>query len=445
MTVTYVSYGKSDKRQQWTVDCGAGWLTPGSWNGTGSDTITIRVNSEGLEAGCYSTTVTVTDPEAHNAPQSIPINMVLIGVEDEEPPFGAFDTPQDNSTVSGSIAVTGWALDDTGVDSVKIYRGPASDPIYIGDAVFVEGARPDVATTYPDYPNQTQAGWGYMLLTNFLPNGGNGTYTLWAKATDGNGQETTLGSKTITVDNESAVKPFGAIDTPTQGGLASGTQFLNTGWVLTPRPYSIPPCGGSISVFVDGVYAGSPTYSQYNGDIAALFPDYANSQRAGGYFYLDTTGYADGVHTIQWTAMDSGNRTDGIGSRYFTIRNTADGESRRPGARANPAADYRQQPTPIRSDSADGDVFAIATQAEPLVIDLVALLNEENRPGMTYRGFQRIGESWTGLPVGSTLSSTEGRFFWSPGPAFHGDYELVFSIADDAGEWNRKTVTVTVE
>ena len=80
-----------------------------------------------------------------------------------------------------------------------------------------------------------------------------------------------------------------------------------------------------------------------------------------------------------------------------------------------------------------------------MVIDLVALLNEENRAGMTYRGFQRIGESWTGLPVGSTLSSTEGRFYWSPGPAFRGDYELVFSMVDDFVEWNRRSVTVTVE
>lgn len=444
LAITYTSYPQGAERQ-WTVDCNAGWITPSAWSGTGSDGVTISVNSEALEPGSYSGTVTVTDPQAFSSPQSIPVNLRVIGVGGDEPPFGEFDTPQDNSTVSGGIPVTGWALDDSGVESVKIYRGQADNLIYIGDAVFVDGARPDMATAYPDYPNQTKAGWGYMMLTNFLPNGGNGTYTLWAKATDGGGRETTLGSKTITVDNASAVKPFGAIDTPTQGGLASGSQFLNSGWVLTPLPYSMPPCGGTINVYVDGAFAGNPAYSQYREDIAAMFPGYANSQGAGGYFYLDTTGYADGVHTIQWTAMDSGDRTDGIGSRYFTIQNTSGGESRRPDPQANPAAESRQQPTPIRSDSADGDVSVIATQAEPLVIDLVALLNEENRTGMTYRGFQRIGESWTGLPVGSTLSSTEGRFYWSPGPAFHGDYELVFSMVDDFVEWNRRSVTVTVE
>lgn len=41
--------------------------------------------------------------------------------------------------------------------------------VYIGSACFVEGARPDVARAYPDYPERTKAGWGYMMLTNMLP------------------------------------------------------------------------------------------------------------------------------------------------------------------------------------------------------------------------------------------------------------------------------------
>ena len=84
-----------------------------------------------------------------------------------QPPFGEFSTPLDGAAVGGSIAVTGWVLDDIGVKNVKIYNGEQ----YIGDAVFVEGARPDVETAYPSYPDNHRAGWGYMMLTNFLPNG----------------------------------------------------------------------------------------------------------------------------------------------------------------------------------------------------------------------------------------------------------------------------------
>ena len=239
-----------------------------------------------------------------------------------EKPFGSFDTPIDGSTVASSIAVTGWALDDNGIENVKIYREQGNTLIYIGDAMLVEGARPDVAAAYPGYPNNTRAGWGYMMLTNFLPNSGNGTFVIHAIATDTVGKSNTLGSKTILCDNANAVKPFGTIDTPIQGGEATGSSFINWGWVLTPQPNSIPTDGSTIKVWVDGVSLGNPTYNIYRSDIATLFPGYANSDGAIGYFYLDTTQYASGVHTIQWTATDSGGNSDGIGSRYFSIKHT---------------------------------------------------------------------------------------------------------------------------
>jgi hypothetical protein len=254
--------------------------------------------------------------------------LTILYVQDLEEPFGSFDTPVHGSTVRSSIPVTGWALDDVAVEGVKIYREPVSgeggDWVYIGDGVFVEGARPDVANAFPGYPDNSRAGWGYMLLTNFLPNGGNGTFTLYAVVSDVVGNEVTLGAKTIICDNVNAVKPFGAIDTPGQGGTASGRSYINWGWVLTPQPNQIPTDGSTINVYVDGVYLGHPTYNIYRKDIAALFPGYANSNGAVGYFYLDTTAYENGVHTIQWTVTDSAGNTDGIGSRYFIIRNSGD-------------------------------------------------------------------------------------------------------------------------
>jgi hypothetical protein len=54
--------------------------------------------------------------------------------------------------------VSGWALDDMEVVSVKIYRLEGDGKVYIGDAVFVEGARPDVEQAYPGYPNNNRAG-----------------------------------------------------------------------------------------------------------------------------------------------------------------------------------------------------------------------------------------------------------------------------------------------
>src|SRR5262249_27078429 len=91
-------------------------------------------------------------------------------------PFGVFEAPTDGAQVSGSIAVTGWALDEQVVNRVRIFRDPVategSAQIFIGEATFVVGARPDVERTFPNIANNRRAGWGYLLLTNFLPNGG---------------------------------------------------------------------------------------------------------------------------------------------------------------------------------------------------------------------------------------------------------------------------------
>jgi parallel beta-helix repeat protein len=238
-------------------------------------------------------------------------------------PFGEFAIPLDGSTVRSSIPVTGWALDNKGVDSVKIYRESedGNTLVYIGDGVFVEGARPDVEEAYPGYPNNSAAGWGYMMLTNFLPNGGNGTFILHAIATDTDGNSVTLGIKQIICDNANAVKPFGAIDTPAQGGTASGTNYRNQGWVLTPLPNKVPEDGSTISVIIDDKKVGNVTYNIYRSDIASFFPGYANSNGAMAYFDFDTTAYANGVHTIQWVVTDNAGNTDGIGSRYFSIKN----------------------------------------------------------------------------------------------------------------------------
>ena len=374
---------------------------------------------------------------------------------EKDPPFGQFATPLDNSSVSSSIAVTGWALDDSGVENVKIYRKQGSSLVYIGDASFVEGARPDVAALYPQYPNNTKAGWGYMMLTNFLPNGGNGTFEIHAIATDAVGKTTTLGTKTILCDNANAVKPFGAIDTPTQGGTATGSAYRNQGWVLTPMPNSIPTDGSTINVYVDGVYLGRPTYNIYRADIAGLFPGYYNSNGAHAYFNFDTTTYADGVHTIYWTARDNAGNTDGIGSRYLTIQNTG-------GSRAKSAStpvvrfdlpQISQLPVdfsnPIRVKRGYGK------HIEPRIITP----NDKGITRINIKELERIeiqlteiesdvsgslivGDLLGGLPIGSTLK--DGTFYWAPGFGFFGNYRFVFVVRDQNGDLSKMEIILNI-
>lgn len=415
----------------WSAASDSSWLSCTPTSGTDSGIISVSVDPSGLAAGSFTGTISISDPAASNSPQAITVCLTVIDASADQAPFGSFDSPVDGSTVMSSIAVTGWALDDVEVQYVKIYNGDS----YIGDAVLVEGARSDVEAAYPQYPQNSRAGWGYMLLTYFLPNGGNGTYTLYAKAGDSAGHETTLGSKTITCDNANAVKPFGAIDTPFQGGTASGKYFMNWGWVLTPQPNSIATNGSTINVYVDGVSEGHPTYNLYRADIAALFPGYANSNNAVGYFNLDTTAYDNGVHTISWIATDNGGNSDGIGSRYFSVNNSSSdrdksgiggqGAGVRENRRGEPACSpnserygtvevlkgYREDAAPQTVYPGEsGIIYVVIRELERVVIDFG---NVPVAPLKT-------------LPIGSTLDRERGIFYWTPGPGFIGKYELEF-------------------
>jgi hypothetical protein len=450
----------------WKAGNDASWLTCNPTSGTGSGVITVSVKPCGLAVGSYSGAITISDANASNSPQTVVVDLTVMNPSQDQPPFGTFVTPEEGSTIRGSVALTGWVLDDVDVESVKIYNGSN----YIGEAVFVEGARPDVEQSYPGYPKNYQAGWGYMLLTYFLPNGGNGTYTLYAKATDSAGQQVTLGSKTVTVDNVNAVKPFGAIDTPHQGGTASGSNFRNNGWVLTPQPTSIPTDGSTIKVYVDGVELGHPTYNIYRSDIANLFPGYSNSNGAAGYYILDTTAYENGVHSIYWTATDDAGNTDGIGSRYFKIQNsggnrargtadagsTGDGgqwtEDRRPFAQipvdnSDPVGvikGYKTNVEPQKMYPGDnGYITMEINELERLELHLT-FDNQHLTMKNAFSGYHVIGNQLKPLPIGSTLDKEKGVFHWQPGPGFVGEYRFMFFEKHQDGEMNRKDIKVTI-
>jgi len=433
----------------WTVTDNASWLSCTPVSGTDSGVVTVSVDHSGLAAGTYTGTITVSDPNASNSPQKVSVNLTVYAPGSDSAPFGSFETPVDGATVRSSIPVTGWALDDIGIDSIKIYREAGTGLVYIGDAILVEGARPDIETAFPGYPNNSKAGWGYMMLTNFLPNSGNGTFALHAIAADSTGHQVTLGTKTIYCDNAHAVKPFGAIDTPTQGGTASGSNFINWGWVLTPQPNNIPTDGSTIHVFVDGVDLGHPSYNIYRSDIASLFPGYANSNGAVGYFSLDTTAYENGVHTIFWTAEDNAGNTDGIGSRYFSIQNSETA------AVSKKTAMFNVEPgqIPVNYSHPVSIKKGYHPNSEPMVvypndIGIITIEIEElERVEIHFfdstLNIEHRTLNLSSLPIGSTLDTEKGVFYWHPGPGFVGRYALLF-IINESNQRLRLNVNINI-
>ena len=461
----------------WTISGLPAWLSCDPMAGIGNSAVQATANPAGLTQGSYSGSITIASPEASNSPATVNVFLTIHGPTLSTFPFGSFDSPLDGADgVTGAIPVTGWALDDVEVTKVEIWRDPVleagevNDRYSVGNAIFIEGARPDVETGYPEYPLNYRGGWGYMLLTNFLPNHGNGTYVLYAVASDADGHTVELGAKTITCDNANALKPFGTIDTPAQGGTASGAQFVNFGWVLTPLPGTVTKDGSTITVYVDSVLRGNLStppnlYNAYRPDVSGNFPGLNNTGgplpgQGGpvGAFFLNTTAFANGIHSIFWIAFDDMGRGEGIGSRFFSIVNL--GGSPAPAGEAAGSVDPAPQRVPHSLDMLrtiprafaplsarrgfDRDAPVEVSQpdntgafrfeieeVELLQVDL-GFVNEPDAPAAAgsgpafYGGFEVVKGELRSLPIGSTLDPGTGRFSWLPGPGFLGSYKLVF-------------------
>ena len=397
------------------------------------------------------------------------------------PPFGVVDTPVEGSTAAGSIAVTGWALDNVGVNQVQIYRDPvageaAGVPVFIGIATFVAGARPDVEAAYPDVPANNRAGWGYLLLTNMLPSGGNGTFRLLMFAQDTDGTTTLLGTRTIVGQNSTSTQPFGAIDTPAQGATISGSSYTNFGWALTPQPKLIPFGGSGVTVFIDGASIGTLTqFNLFRSDVSNLFPNLKNSGGPIGFKTIDTTALTEGVHTISWVAVDDAFKATGIGSRYFTVNNSAwtasltqpsdaaleqeatvvppriagpDLGRRSANLSLLPAADAEVS---LRRDQDGGDPQIVeASESGGRTVTVKELERVELELGTagvcnaSFHGYTVALGEIRDLPIGASLDAA-GRFYWQTTPGFIGSYRFVFVRTACDGTRDRIPVTIRIE
>jgi hypothetical protein len=405
------------------------------------------------------------------------------------PPFGSLDAPADGALVSGSIAVGGWALDDLEVRRVQIFRDPvAGEPavqLFIGTAVFIAGARPDVRAAYPTYPLNDRGGWGFLILTNMLPNQGNGTFRIYAYAEDAEGARTLLGARTIVANNASATLPFGAIDTPGQGETIAGSAYLNWGWALTPQPKIIPTDGSTIQVYVDGVPRGTATYNLFRPDVSGLFPGLANSAGPVGYRVLDTTALAEGQHTIAWVVVDDQGAANGIGSRYFSVANSSDAQAALQGIPSVTSPPSDASATVEAAESApaiavipgpDSGRRAASLAATPAVAAPVLAqrgegpvrrlpASDEGKRAITLKALERVeltlgdataacAGTWAGylvdeekladLPVGAAIDPA-GTFYWQPGPGFIGTFELLFLRTACDGSKSRVPVAITIQ
>jgi hypothetical protein len=432
----------------WTAASTQPWLQVTPSSGAGSGVLSVSVlPTPGLPAsGKVTGTVVFLLTGAANTLSPISVSLTLVPSATSVGPFGTVDTPADNRTgVTGAIPFTGWALDDIEVTRVSLCRAAfgaeiaSPDPncggaaeIFVGFAVFIDGARPDVAAAFTAHPLSTRGGWGFMVLTNMLPAQGNGTYTFRARAFDREGNVFLLGTRTITCANASATLPFGTLDTPLQGDVVSGSSYINFGWALTPLPKTIPFDGSTIHVLVDGVRVGNADYNHLRPDIQALFPGFNNTNGAVGFRIFDTTTLANGLHTISWTVMDNQGAIDGIGSRFFTVSNGVAAVT----AAASSATSTNIEALPLDATPLAGrrgwDLEAPYGWFGAGANGMTVIRSEEvNRIELQlgdgdHTGYLRTPAGLAPLPIGSRLDPATKTFTWAPGVGFVGRYDFVF-------------------
>jgi hypothetical protein len=447
----------------WTATSTAPWLQVSPAAGSGSGAFTVTTIPTATPASSSWAMVTIAADGTSNVVDPIVVSLNVLAATGGQAPIGAVDTPTDNATgVTGSLAITGWALDDVGVSRVRIYRdavtGEAPGPVWIGDAMQVEDARPDVAAIFWPYPASYRAGWGYLVLTNMLPNQGNGTFRFSAYAEDADGHASLLGSRTITCTNATATQPFGAIDTPAPGETVSGSIYTSFGWVLsrTPKRADVPG-GGNVSVLIDGVVVGTPSGWAARSDLTSLFPaaQYPGVNSALAAFAFDTTSLANGMHTIAWVVTDNEGSTSGVGSRYFRVFNGSASMV----AAATASSSSRTVSLADEVFGADVDTSGVearrgysldvplrhyrANAAGRVVVHAEELDRIEVKTRGASAGYLVSGGELRPLPIGSGLDAATGVFVWQPGPGFVGKYDLVF-VRHAQGRFVRQDVSIVL-
>jgi len=468
-TVTITFSGASGS---WAATTPQPWISITGGTGSAAGTFTVAIQNPLDVIGAstsLSGTVVLTAATAPNSPLLIPVTLTVSRPGASAPPFGVFDTPANGSTgLQGSFAVTGWALDDVLVDHVELWRDPVAGettPVYggpglgtgkifIATPLFITGSRGDVEAAYPNYPFANRSGWGYLLLSWGLWNQGNGSYKLYAFAFDAEGNSSVLGTTTVSVSNASATKPFGAIDTPSYGGLVSGS-FWNYGWALTPN--ATPTCtitNGHVQMGIDSLPVVNVDYGALRTDIASAFQGFSNGTNSGGAFFINTTTLTNGTHQIGWLVFDDCGRGDGIGSRFFNVLNVGV-DAINPAPRPGPA--WVSPSTQPRSSSASAEPVSVrqlggtwqtvdrnaaGTRVVEVAQDGRVEVQLPRLARATYAGYQDVGGSRRPLPIGSSLDAASSIFYWQPAPGFLGRYDLVFGPAAGRGELVRVRVVV---
>ena len=237
------------------------------------------LNARTLSVGPHQVTIKVTET---GNPNVFDLASVLVFSDlTNQGPFGFIDTPAESQTgVSGTLAVSGWAADDSGtIDHIDILvdgnivagavgNGKASTAIY-------GLSRPDVFAVFPDVPNSANSGFlANIDTTAFI----DGVHVISVRAFDSQGASSVLGSRTVQIiNNGTNLPPFGYLDTP----LDKASILCSTDSPFVPSASCPEPC------FATGVPGVSVPVSFYKNIVSGWALDVGSFQDRGQVSYVE--------------------------------------------------------------------------------------------------------------------------------------------------------------
>jgi hypothetical protein len=272
----------------------------------------FSLNTNTLAAGTHTLTVsaTDTDPTPDTGTATLMFTTGVMG-----PPTVVIDSPAPSSVVSGTITVSGWAIDNisaigTPIASVQVMV----DGSVVGNASYGV-ARPDVCTFVGLRPGCPNVGFTFPLNTSGLSDG---THTITVSATDTDGNPD-IGTESVPITVMRTQPPLVYIDNPTSGATVTGIVTVS-GWAIdNPLPSGGTPIA-SVQVKVDGNVVGTANYGTPRPDVCAAYPSRPSCPNVGWTFSLDVTGLASGPHMLTAVATDTDSNPDsGSWSEMITV------------------------------------------------------------------------------------------------------------------------------
>jgi hypothetical protein len=238
------------------------------------------------------------------------------------------DSPEQGETVFGLVEVAGYVL-DSGEQCGPIWtwnrciwpEQPVQRIDLFVDNVYVASAdlnqpRYDLLQAYPWYagtPNE-RPGFSTSLDSRVLSNG---THSLFLRVTF---EDTTIedfGQTSFIVNNTVNQPPFGALELPGPSQPMNGV-FPVTGWVLDDDSID----NVMVEILVDGLVVGNANTGIDRPDIKHRFPSHPDAAYAGFVRMLNTTDFANGVHSVSVRVSDADGGSRIVGRRFVQTFNT---------------------------------------------------------------------------------------------------------------------------